>query len=223
MLCLASTDSVYDCEGKWLEKFLSLPEEKQNTIIDAALSAFAANGYKKTSVSDIASAAGISKAMIFHYFGTKKALYLYLIGLCGDILIEEINSKFDSSVTDFFDRIMQATTIKIAAMKKHTAIPLFLESAFFENDPEVKEDIQLSFSSGKSESFRARIVLEGMDASKFKDGIDPKLVMNLLVCLGYGFTNMLKSGAELNYDALCKEFGDYLRLLKANFYREECL
>lgn len=37
-----------------MERFLSLPLEKQNTIIDAALRTFGASGYKKASVSDIA-------------------------------------------------------------------------------------------------------------------------------------------------------------------------
>ena len=45
-----------------MENFLNLPEEKQNTILDAAFAAFGANGYKKASIADIAAAAGISKA-----------------------------------------------------------------------------------------------------------------------------------------------------------------
>lgn len=56
-----------------MEKFLSLPMEKRNLIIDAALKSFGLHGYKKASISDIASSAGISKAMMFHYFGTKKS------------------------------------------------------------------------------------------------------------------------------------------------------
>jgi len=65
-----------------MEKFLNLPMEKQNSIIDAALKTFAVHGYKKTSISDISSSAGISKAMVFYYFGTKKELYLYLVNTC---------------------------------------------------------------------------------------------------------------------------------------------
>jgi AcrR family transcriptional regulator len=62
---------------KQMEKFFNLSTEKQQKIVDAALASFGANGYKKTSIRDIAAEAGISKAMIFHYFGTKKQLYLY--------------------------------------------------------------------------------------------------------------------------------------------------
>jgi len=67
--------------------------EKQNLIIDAALKTFAMHGYKKTSISDIASTAGISKAMVFHYFGTKKELYLYLVNTCVDSISTEVVEK----------------------------------------------------------------------------------------------------------------------------------
>ena len=42
--------------------------EAEYPIIDAALAIFGINGYKKASVSDIAAAAGISKAMVFRYY-----------------------------------------------------------------------------------------------------------------------------------------------------------
>ena len=52
-----------------MEKFLALSQEKQATIRNAALACFARHGYEKTSINDIAVAAGISKASIFQYFG----------------------------------------------------------------------------------------------------------------------------------------------------------
>ena len=56
-----------------MEKYFTLTEEKQATIRNAALSCFAKHGYEKASVNDIAVAAGISKASVFQYFGTKFA------------------------------------------------------------------------------------------------------------------------------------------------------
>jgi len=204
-----------------LEKFFSLPIEKQNIIIDAALKSFGTNGYKKSSISDIATAAGISKAMIFHYFGTKKALYLYLMDLCGNIFVNEFNEKFDNTVTDFFDRIMLSTNIKISVMKKHHEILTFLGSMYFENDEEVKEDIKVNFLKG--EDFRSKIAFDGMDALKFKDGIDPKLVMKMLVLLAEGYVSQSSSKAGLDFEPLYKEFDEYVYLLKNNFYKEEYL
>ena len=202
-----------------MEKFTNLSIEKQNTIIDAALAAFSANGYKKASVSDIAAAAGISKAMVFHYFGTKKVLYLYLINLCGNILVNEFNEKFDNTVTDFFDRIKLATNIKISVMKKHPAILSFMGSAYFENDDMVKADIQTILAKG--DDLRSRIALDGMDASKFKDGIDPKLVLKMLVWFTEGYINKSPIKAGFDIEDICREFDECMNLFKNNFYKEE--
>lgn len=206
-----------------LKKFFSLPVEKQNTIIDAALSAFGTNGYKKTAVSDIAAAAGISKAMVFHYFGSKKALYLYLFEVCGRTLMNEFNEKFDRSVTDFFDKIMLATDIKTSVMKKHPAILSYLNSAYFETDAEVREDLQAIFTSEEGEKFRQELVFDGMDASKFKDGVDPKLVMKMLTGFAYGYMNLSPLKTEIDFDALYQDFKDCVHMLKNNLYKKEYL
>lgn len=205
-----------------MEKFSSLPVEKQNIIIDAALVCFGTNGYKKASVSDIAIAAGVSKALVFHYFGTKKSLYLYLINLCTHIFMNEINEKFDNAVTDFFDRIKLAAGIEISVMKKHPAILSFLDSAYFENDDEVKSDIKAILADSEGENLRNKVAFEGIDASKFKDDIDPKLVMKMLTLLTDGYLcKMPKTGIDL--DALCEEFDEYIDLFKRNFYKEKNL
>lgn len=206
-----------------MEKFLSLPQEKQNAIVDAAMSTFGSNGYKKTSVNDIAMAAGISKAMVFHYFGTKKALYLYLIKVFGQTLMSEVGEKFDVKVDDFFDRILSATEIKIAMMKRHPAVLAFINSAYYETDDEVKAEVQKSFTSDESEAFRQKLVLEGIDAAKFKDGVDPKLVMKMLTWVGYGYMNGSQLKTVEDLDAVYKDFSDCLSLLKHNLYKEEYL
>lgn len=207
-----------------MEKFLKLPLEKRNIIVDAALKCFGNSGYKKTSIADIAAEAGISKATVFHYFGTKKAMYFYLIDLCSNIIMTEINEKFDDTITDFFDRIMLAGEIKFAAMHRHPAILLYLTSVYFESDEEVKDDIKAVIA--KSEGFRNKIALEGIDYSKFKDDVDVKLVMKMLYWLAEGYTNQLyktQDIIEVDYNVLYKEYFDCMKLLRNNFYKVEYL
>jgi AcrR family transcriptional regulator len=204
-----------------LEKFTNLSAEKQKIIIDAALNSFGTNGYKKSSISDIAAAAGISKAMIFHYFGTKKALYFYLIEFSSNIVINEINKKFDNTVTDFFERIKLATNIEISAVKKHPAILSFLNSLYLESDNEVKEDIKAMFA--QSEGFRNKLAFDCVDYSKFKDAIDLKIFMKMFSWIAEGYTSQLSTKKDIDLDLLGKEFDDCLNLLKNNFYKEEFL
>ncbi len=203
-----------------MDKFLNLPEEKRNRIVDAALKTFGTNGYKKTSVSDIAKVADISKAMVFHYFGTKKDLYLYLLKMCTDIIINEINNGFDSTVTDFFERIKQSAELKASVMRKHTNIPAFILGAYFESDSEVKSDITSLLAVG--DDYRDKIAFDGMDTLKFKEGIDPKLVLKMLIWMAEGYSSQL-SFSTLDLDVMLKEFYECMDLLRNNFYKEEYL
>ena len=204
-----------------MEKFHNLSLEKQNTLINAAMEAFGANGYKKTSVSDIAAAAGISKAMVFHYFGTKRDLYFYLFNYCWDLIAEEINRQFDKNITDFFDRIIQATDIKVAVIKKHPSTLTFLNSVYYESNEEVENGIKSQMS--RTDEFRKKIAFEGMDYSKFKDDVDVGLVMKMLVWMAEGFVNPSKPLQEADLDKICKDFYDCMRLLKTNLYKEQYL
>lgn len=202
-----------------MDTFLNLPVEKQTKIIDAALMSFGANGYKKTSISDIAAAAGISKAMVFHYFGSKKELYYYLIDYSGDIIIKEISEIYDTNITDFFERIRVGTEIKMSVIKRHPGILSFVYSVYMEREEEVQDGIQIMLLKG--EEFRKKIAFDNMDTTKFKADVDPQLVLRMLTMLGEGFANNI--GAGKNLEEISREFEQYLQLLRKNLYKEEYL
>ena len=60
------------------QRFLVLEEEKRKAVINSGFRNFALFGYRKASMRDIAEDAGVSKALLFHYFDTKKEFYLFL-------------------------------------------------------------------------------------------------------------------------------------------------
>ncbi len=55
------------------------PEVKQD-VFDAAVRVFARYGYGAASVQKIADTAGVNKAMLYYYFGSKEELYNLIIG-----------------------------------------------------------------------------------------------------------------------------------------------
>jgi AcrR family transcriptional regulator len=204
-----------------LEKFHNIPLEKQNTIINAALETFGTNGYKKASVSDIAAAAGISKAMVFHYFGTKKEMYFYLLNYCGDLIMGEITERFDHRVTDFFDRITMAANIKLEVIKKHPATLSYLYNVFYESNEEVRGGINEFLAN--SEGIRNTFAFEGIDYSKFKEGVDVTLIMKMLAWMSEGFLGTSKSIRIPELDALMEVYYEAMELLRRNLYKEEYL
>ena len=60
-------------------KFFDAAKEKQDRIINAALQVFAVNGYRHASTDEIVRIAGISKGLLFHYFGSKLGLYSFSV------------------------------------------------------------------------------------------------------------------------------------------------
>jgi AcrR family transcriptional regulator len=212
----------YTCEeGKPMEKFLALPQERQEYILAAAMRIFGSVGYKKAYVSDVAKEAGISKALVFHYFSNKKTLYLYLLDHTYTIMTSEMNDKSDNTKTDFFDRIADATKKKLSVMKRYPAVNDFLKSVYFETDQEVLTEIREVLSRG--ENVRSQIAFDGVDKSKFKDEVDPQLVLNILVKFSEGYANASPSGFEADIDTLIREFEASVALMKNNFYKEEYL
>ena len=124
-----------------MEKFLALSQEKQATIRNAALACFARHGYEKTSINDIAVAAGISKASIFQYFGNKQTLYQYLFDYCAAQMKPAYNTSALEETTDFFDRVWEASVMKVENLKKHPHIASFIASVAVEPTPELKSAI----------------------------------------------------------------------------------
>ena len=55
------------------------PDERPRELLEAALQVFARNGYRNTTLDEVAEAAGVTKGAIYHYFDTKEALLLGVI------------------------------------------------------------------------------------------------------------------------------------------------
>lgn len=51
---------------------MDISEEKREQIIRAAMKNFSKNGYRKTVMDEIVADAGVSKGLVFHYFGSSE-------------------------------------------------------------------------------------------------------------------------------------------------------
>lgn len=68
---------------------LSRPE-RERQMLAAAHRLFAARGYAAVTMEDVAASAGITKPLLYHYFGNKERLYLACMAPAGDALVETI-------------------------------------------------------------------------------------------------------------------------------------
>lgn len=204
-----------------MEKFLALSQEKQATIRNAALACFAKHGYEKASINDIAMAAGISKASMFQYFGSKRALYGYLFHYCSNQMKQAYDLRALDRNADFFDRVWQASVMKVENLKANPYVAAFITSAVGEQTPELREDISALMAEG--ERFVEALVLRSTDKIKFKYPEDASLVFQMLMLMGKGMALPVENDEKLDYSATMEGFKDILQALKRNFYREEYL
>ena len=75
--------------------------EREEQIVAVAVAEFAARGYARASMVEIAHRAGISKPLIYQYFGSKDGLYLACLhSVAGSLLqrLEEAELEVDDSV-----------------------------------------------------------------------------------------------------------------------------
>lgn len=153
-------------------KFLNLDKEKQDRIINAAIKEFAQKGYDHASTNEIVKVAGISKGLLFHYFGNKKQMFLFLFDHCYELIADHFYQKIDLTEKDFFTRIRQAVIIKMELLKTYPDLFKFIEEAYLEDSPEVKMEVDKKIKELNEVNLGK--VYEGIDFSKFRNDMDIK-------------------------------------------------
>lgn len=204
-------------------KFLNLEAEKQTKILNAALKEFAQKGYKNASTNEIVKEAGISKGLLFHYFKNKKELFLFLYDYCLETLIKDFYTKVDLGERDIIARLKQFSMVKLKMLEKYPDIMRFVETAYAEDSIEVKNEIE-SRNSGLTDNNLTK-AFEGIDVSKFKEGIDVEKAINIIIWTFEGIGNAeikrakLDPSAPIDYLKVFKEGEIYIEMFRKWFYK----
>jgi AcrR family transcriptional regulator len=78
--------------------------EREEQILDAAAIEFARGGYAALSVQDVADRAGISKPLIYEYFGSKESLYVACAQRAGRTLVDQVAGALEVPASAALDR-----------------------------------------------------------------------------------------------------------------------
>jgi AcrR family transcriptional regulator len=74
----------------------SRSEQRRQRILDVAGRCFAKSGFAKTRIDDVASAAGVSRALVYHHFGSKETLAREV----QDHMLEEWSAAVDHAIEE---------------------------------------------------------------------------------------------------------------------------
>ncbi len=203
-------------------KFFKLPQERQDLIRNSAMTEFGAGTFKRTSADSIAKRAGVSKALLFHYFKDKRELYLYLFQYAID---ESVGKYFNKALyygeTDFFLALEKGHKIKMDLVRRHPGLFRFVMRAYYEHDsmltPKLRKKLD-DVLEQTTDSFLSR-----MDLYKFKDGVDPRMVVRLLMLASEGMLAETNACTAEEINSLFAEYKKYADMLRQNLYKEEYL
>lgn len=105
-------------------------EEARQRIINASASLFSEKGFDATSVSEIAQAAGVNKALIYYYFKSKEDILDYLIGT----LFQDMTGLSMDFAQDHIIDIIKEGKLDILPDRFHftdqESIDLFIQSIY---------------------------------------------------------------------------------------------
>lgn len=203
--------------------FENLSEEKKLRIINSAIEEFANKGYKRATVDNIVSKAGISKGSIFQYFKNKERLYLYICDYQIKIITDEVFKQKENNENDFFKLYKQAARVKFEILKKNPYIFKFFKT-LYSDDSQVAQKWLENILKNKDQ-----LVLNFVgdyDKSKFRDDIDIDMAIKTIELTFDGLS--MKWMDKLSYEnyesdlkSLFEEVGDYINFYKKLYYKGE--
>ena len=201
------------------EKFFDLKKEKQDRMINASLKLFALNGYKHASTDDIVTEAGISKGLLFHYFGSKLGLYTFLYDYSVRFMkLELTRGVLESShTTDYFEIRKQIEMAKMQVLKNYPYMQQFLDRCKYENVSEALLAIEEQ-RNVLSEVYTS--IMEQADTSLFAEKVD---INKLDAMLDYTIKGLMTEhfqDASFHPEMLYEETVIYLMMMKEIAYRK---
>lgn len=203
------------------EKFFQLPEKKQRAMMDAGFRTFYRFGYRKASMSETAEEAGISKALLFHYFINKKEYFLYLVQYAMQVTLKISRDEISPTETDLFEIFMQSARVKSRLLRDHVFLSRFMMTAYEEKDEEVVEDLKKITSAISSAS--TINLLNRVDRSKFKKGVDVSQLIQYVIWCGDGYMKEKFYGERLDIDQIEAGYRDLLNFFKHLSYQDQYL
>jgi AcrR family transcriptional regulator len=147
-----------------------IQRERRRQILDAAVRAFARNGYHGCRVSDVATEAGVAYGLVYHYYGSKEALLDAIFRETWGAMLATIKSVEDLDEAAR-ERVRKVTEIVLRTWKRNPDLVRVLVR-------EVTRSSHVQFETGEIELAMAalqRVVESGQRDGEFSTEIDARL------------------------------------------------
>lgn len=174
-----------DTDWKWgfMDPSEAAPSVAPETVIDIAVTEFAAQGYVDTKLDAIARESGMSKRMIHYHFGDKQGLYARALAhaiarlhppedalqLDTSVPVEGVRRLIDAMLTQFF---AHPESLRLIVAENHS--PALLDGA----QPAVSDESAMTL-------YLDRLLMLGQDSGAFRPGISAGDIYTLISSIAF--------------------------------------
>ena len=205
-----------------MSEFLEKIDVRRNRILEAALVEFADKGYRKASTNTIVREAKVSKGLLFHYFISKKGLYVFIFKHAKDTVKNDTYNKVDFADRDVLNRLYSATVAKIDSYNKHKLFTKILERHELIQDEEILKETKAIIVHNTEESFEK--IFNNIDYHLFDETVNIDRSLDVMRWTIERITNDWKVSNGCKFtkktlEVLKMDISHFLDLFRAAFYR----
>lgn len=198
--------------------------DKRERIINAAIKEFSLYPYDRASTNNIVKNAGISKGLLFHYFGNKRELYERLIGFVLNKLFTKITTQIDWDERDIFERIKATVLIKMKVGQTYPNMFEFIVKVLLDTHTSNIEDVKILYEKYgiDIQNLLGDIYTKNIDFSVFRDPQTVSKCINIIrwTMERYAEEWLLKIDTinGVNYSEIGEELDAYVTILRGLCY-----
>lgn len=192
---------------------------KKEEILRACLHEFAAHGFERANTNRICEQAGVSKGLIFHYFGSKQRLFMLTIEKCVDDLMACFEG-FSVEGLDFIEATLAYAQVKADFFAQNPEQYQVITQAFMHTPAALKPELMERYAKLHTVGME---IMQGLLAKlKLKPGVSRERAMEMItIVLGSLETKyipVLSTQPQLTAELMNKLTQEYRELMKLVLY-----
>lgn len=201
------------------QTFFQIPNEKQDTLIQAAKEEFSRVPLHEASIANIVKSAGIPRGSFYQYFEDKEDLFYYLT----NELAQKNNERFililKEKNGDLFESFIELFRIMIKHHRKQENRNFF-KNVFLNMNYKLENTLSDNvYSENKKKQYLSVLSLVNRNHLNIKD--EEELHQVILIMRAITFQNLVQAfGKDLTNEESLKNYIEQIELLKRGIYKE---
>lgn len=179
---------------------------KEQSILQAALEIFAAKGFERATMDEIAVRAGVAKGTLFYRYQSKEELFISLIRDAVDRFTENVSSQ-TKSLTDVVSRLKKSIEIQTRLSYQHPKFAKLLLSEVWG-----KQERQRLFreSLNRYLQFLRDMIDQGIEQGELRITDSALLATSIFGMTAAASLHLLVSEQELQVEHTIEELQNYM-------------